>query len=183
MVNKSFAVFGLGRFGFALAKALVERKGEITVFDKNEKKINNFQALYPSVNAVITDVTNPNFIEEQGLENFDAVILALSSDLETNLLAAVMLKNAEVNNLVVRAKDDLHKKILKTIGIENIIVLEEQVARITASQVLFGIDSSIQLINDDYVILDIELKNPEKAGKSLEELNLLNKKDYNIVAY
>ena len=182
MAKKSFAVLGLGIFGQSVAKALIERKAEVTVFDTSEKEINDFQTLFPVVNAVIADITSPNFVEKHGLDNFDAVILVLASNLEANLLASVMLNNHEgIGNLIVRAKDKLHYQILKKIGIQNVIWPDEKIGKIIASQALFGIDSSIQLINDNYAIVEIVVKNPEKVNKSLRDLNLLNKKDYNIV--
>lgn len=181
MKKKEFAILGLGSFGWAVAKAIIGRKQKVTVFDDNEKNIANFQALYPSANAILADITNPNFVDDQALENYDGVILAVANHLEVGLLSAVMIKNNNIKSFIVRAKDNMHAEILKKIGINNIILPEQKISEIVASQMLYGIDSSVQILDDDFGIVDLVVDNEELINKTLTELNLLNNKDFNLV--
>ena len=49
--KKTYAVFGLGRYGMAVAKELVENGRELIAVDSDEKSLTMPPHIYPSANA------------------------------------------------------------------------------------------------------------------------------------
>ena len=181
MIRKNIAVIGLGNFGKAVVAALLEKKVKVTVFDRDVEKINYFQSFYEQINAVVLDATNSNFLKDSGIVDFDDVILTISSNLEQALLTAAALIELKIENLSARARNSQHAKILKTMGIKQVIFPDKIAAKLLATQTLFDIEFKMQILDDDYGIVQIKVTDNSKAGISLQELNLINNKDFQII--
>ena len=59
--TKNFAVFGLGRYGMAVAKELVQNSKEVIAVDANQKTVNDAAAFLPICKCA--DVTDAEVIE------------------------------------------------------------------------------------------------------------------------
>ena len=67
LVKKQYVVFGLGRFGTALAKALYEYGADVLVVDIDQEKINDIEPY--CTHAVCADATDERALTELGIEN------------------------------------------------------------------------------------------------------------------
>ena len=85
----TIAVIGLGRFGTALAKELMETGREVLGIDNDERLVQNLSV--ELTRAVTADCTNRDVLEELGLANFDRVVVAIGSDIESSILTASLL--------------------------------------------------------------------------------------------
>ena len=63
--KKSYAVFGLGRYGTAVARALVESGMEVLAVDAEQRIVNDAAAYLPICKCA--DVTDPEVIARLGI--------------------------------------------------------------------------------------------------------------------
>lgn len=92
--KQSFVVLGLGRFGSSVARSLCELGHEVLAVDRDEKLVEN---IAPDVTqAVQANAVDEDALAELGVQNFDAAIVAIGTDIRASILATVLLKEAGV---------------------------------------------------------------------------------------
>lgn len=178
-IHKSYAVFGLGRYGFAVAKELVNNGVDVLAVDSDESIVNSAIADIPFCKRA--DVTNPEVIKQLGIANIDVVIIAMANNLEASIMAVMLCKEVGVNTVIVKCANEVHKKILSKIGADKILFPEyESGIRLAKNLLSSGFIDVIELSNDVSVI-ELEVK-PEWIDKTLIELNLRKKYSINVIA-
>ena len=101
MKEKQFAILGLGRFGEALAITLSELGSNVIVVDKNEEKVQNI-ANYVTY-AVQADVSDINALKSIGLKNVDAVIISITSDINSSIMGVVNAQELGIQEIYGKA--------------------------------------------------------------------------------
>ena len=87
--EKLYAVIGLGRFGFALAKRLAESGKDLIVIDKSETVIND--AVTFTDNAyLMADLSKEN-LRNVGIQNCDTVIIGIGGNLAVSILTSMIV--------------------------------------------------------------------------------------------
>lgn len=174
-----YVVVGLGRFGHYLSLTLAERGADVVVIDKD---VNAVEAIKDRVfQAVIGDGTSRNVLENLGVANAEAVVVALGPKMEESLLTVHNLKEIGVKRIVAKANSDAHGKILEALGADEIVFAEKE----TAVRVGHRLGNRNLLdflpLNDRYSIREIVV--PEHfIGKSLRELDLRSRFEVNVIA-
>lgn len=178
-INKNYAVFGLGRYGTAVATELVRSGAEVIAVDKNEKLVAAAAPFVPLCKCA--DVTDPDVIKQLGIANVDVVIIAMASSLEATVMTIMLCKEAGVPEVVVKCGDEMHRKIFLRVGADQVVFPEnESGTRLAKNLLSAGFVDMIELAeNVSMVELDVK---PEWVGKSLLELNLRKKYGINVVA-
>lgn len=175
---KRFAVIGLGYFGERLALELTERGAEVIVIDNTMAKIEDIKNKVAY--AIRLDSTDENALRNQGLEDLDAVIVAIGENFESALLTCVHLLRFKCKRVVVKSTSPLHTEIFRNVGVHMIVSPEEIVAERVAMR-MFS-DSVLDLIplTDEYGILQVEA--PRRLlGKTLRDLDLRNRFNVNLI--
>ena len=121
MKNKQFAVIGLGRFGTAVTKTLVENGYDVLCCDKDMSIVKRIEPFVTK--AIQIDVMNENAIESLGLSNFDVVVIAIGDSLEASVMATMYAKEAGVKTIIVKAQN-LSEKVFEKIGADKVIMPE-----------------------------------------------------------
>lgn len=180
MKNKqSFAVFGLGRYGRALAKELVASGAEVLAVDCNEDVVNSVVMDIPL--SKCADVTDPEVIKQLGISNIDVVIVSMASKLEASVMTTMLCKEAGVKTVIAKCGNEMDCKILSKIGADHVIFPERDSGiRLAKKLVNFGLVDLIEL-SKDASLFELKVR-PEWVGKSLIELNLRKKYGLNVVA-
>lgn len=119
---KSIAIIGLGRFGFSVAQHLYQLGYDVLGLDTDEKVVQS--CLGQITYSVQGDATNEATLKELGISNFDAVVVAVASDMQVSLMSSVLLANLQVPLIVARAKDGLHGNTLERLGVHRVIYPE-----------------------------------------------------------
>lgn len=120
--NKQFAVIGLGRFGTAVTKTLVENGFDVMCCDKNMSIVKQME---PYVTKVLQiDITQESAAMSLGLNNFDVVIIAIGDSLESSVMATMYAKEAGVKTVIVKAQTLAEKKILEKMGADKVVMPE-----------------------------------------------------------
>ena len=178
-INKSYAVFGLGRYGFAVAKELVSNGVEVLAVDVDEATVNSAIADIPLCKCA--DVTDLETIKQLGVSNIDVVIIAMANNLEASVMAVMLCKEVGVKTVIAKCANEVHKKILSKVGADKVVFPErESGTRLAKNLLSSGFIDVIELPND-VSLIELEVK-PEWVGKTLIELNLRKKYSLNVIA-
>lgn len=177
--KKTYAVFGLGRYGQAVATELVEGGMEVLAVDADQRIINDLSATLPVCKCA--DVTDPEVIARLGISDIDTVIICMASNLEGSVMAVTLCKEAGVKNVIAKCANEMHQKILLRVGADEVVFPErESGVRLAKNLLSSGFIDMISLSKDTSIV-EIEVK-PEWVGKNLIELNLRKKHGFNIIA-
>lgn len=177
--NNSYAVLGLGRYGYAVAKELVESGAEVLVVDSREDVINDVVDEFPICKCA--DITDEDAIAQLGISNIDVVIIAVASNLETSVMATTLCKDAEVKTVIVKCANERHCKILSKIGADKVVLPEyESGVRLAKNLLSSGFVDILELTNN-ISLVEFDVK-PEWSGKTLVDLNLRKKYSINVIA-
>ncbi|MBQ7898024.1 MAG: TrkA family potassium uptake protein [Clostridia bacterium] len=178
-INKQYAVFGLGRYGSAIAKELVKSGADVLAVDRSESAVNAVISEIPF--SKCADVTDKAVIDELGIANTDVVIIAMASCLEASVMATMLAKEAGVKTVIVKVSDEMQGKILKKVGADKVVIPEYESGTRLAKNLLSSDFVDMVELSRDVSLVEIPVKE-DWAGKSLQELGLRNKYSINVVA-
>ncbi len=165
LVTNDICIIGIGRFSSNLIQELQSTKMHIIAIDHDERVVNDISSLVDV--AIIGDSTSEKFLKDNMIHNVDTIILGMSTDIQTSLLTATTLLDLGATNIIAKSTSITHEKILKKIGIQNIINPESVAAKKLSIQMLNSIMSS----NNDVEIYD--------KNFSMGHTYLTNKKYFN----
>ena len=178
-MNQSYAIFGLGRYGLAVAKELVASGADVLAVDIDEAKVHSAMSDIPLCKCA--DVTNAEVIERLGIASIDTVIIAMAENLEASVLATMLCKEAGVKTVIAKCANETHQKILSRVGADKVVFPEnESGTRLAKNLLSSGFVDMIEL-SRGVSMIELDVK-PEWVGKNLLELNLRKKYSINIVA-
>lgn len=178
-MKKSYAVFGLGRYGIAVATELADNGAEVIAVDCDERIVNAAAAELPICKCA--DITDPEVIRQLGISNVDVVIIAMANNLEASVMAVTLCKEIGVKTVIAKCANEMHQKILSRVGADKVVFPEnESGIRLAKNLLSSGFVDMVSLAkNVSMIELDVK---PEWRGKNLIELNLRKKYSINVVA-
>jgi len=178
-INRTYAVFGLGRYGKAIAKELVNNGAEVLAVDVDEDVVNDASVDIPFCKCA--DITDADVIEQLGIGNIDVVVIATANNLEASVMATMLCKEAGVKTVIAKCADEMQRKILTKVGADRVMFPEsESGTRLARNLISSGFMDIIDL-SDDVSMVELSVR-PEWQGKSLIQLNLRKKFGINVVA-
>lgn len=178
-INKTYAVFGLGRYGLAVAKELLASGVEVIAVDSDENKVNAAASEIPVCKCA--DITDPDVIRQLGIGGIDVVIIAMAGSLEACVMAVTLCKEAGVKTVIAKCGSEMHQKILKRVGADVVVFPENESGVRLAKNLLSSGFVDMITLSKDFSMVELEIR-PEWVGKSLLELNLRKKYAINVVA-
>jgi len=178
-INKSYAVFGLGRYGRAVAKELIDSGAEVIAVDCDDKIVESLVVEFPICKCA--DITDPDVIKQLGISNVDTVIIAIAEDFEVSVLATMLCKEAGVGQVIVKCASDIHRQILTKIGADVVVFPEKDSGIRLAKNILSSWFIDIADISDNISIIELTAKR-EWIGKTILELDLRKKYSINVIA-
>ncbi|PIE97383.1 MAG: potassium transporter TrkA [Treponema sp.] len=170
--KKVFAVFGLGVFGSTVAEVLSRKGGEVIVVDKDPVLVDAFKN--KATTALLIDSTDEKALAKAPIEDVDVAIVAMGDNLEVNIITTALLKQRGIPYIVCRAISKIHAQVLKQIGANEVINLQENAGsaiahRLIAPEVL----SKVELTNE-YSFAEMYV--PQLfVGQPCEKMELLKK--------
>lgn len=178
-INKNYAVFGLGRYGRAVAKELVDNGAEVIVVDSNSKTVEEFASDFPICKCA--DVTEQETIKRLGISNIDVVVIAITNSFETSVMATMLCKEAGVKQVIVKCSDELHRTIFEKVGADMVVLPEKESGTRLAKNILSSGFIDIADISENISILELDIRK-DWIGKSLRELELRKMHEINVIA-
>ena len=176
--KKSYAVIGLGRYGKAVARELLQNGAEVLAIDMDPEVVNAVARVIPHCKGA--DITNIDAIKQLGIADMDAVIIAMASNLEASVMATMLCKEAGVKHVIVKCANKLHQRMLLKIGADEVTFPEHESGVRLAKNLVSAGFVDIAELSDDVSIVELEVKD-EWEGKTLIELSLRRKFGINVV--
>lgn len=178
-MNKTYAVFGLGRYGQAVAKELINHGAEVIAVDIDEEIVNDAASEIPFCKCA--DITDIEVIRQLGIANVDVVIIAMADSLEASVMATMLCKEVGVETVIVKCGNDMNCRILKKIGADKVVFPEMESGARLAKNLISSDFIDIMELSKDISMVEINVRK-EWEGKPLVQLNLRQKYGINIVA-
>lgn len=178
-INKTYAVFGLGRYGRAVAEELVRNGAEVIAVDNNEELVNEAAQTIPVCKCA--DVTEPEVIDRLDIAEVDVVIIAMANNLEATVMAITLCKEAGVKTVIAKCVEEMHGKIFYRVGADKVVFPEKEAGTRLGKNLLSSGFVDIVELSKDVSMVELDMK-PQWIGKSLIELNLRKKYSINVVA-
>ncbi|BFN36881.1 potassium channel family protein [Fidelibacter multiformis] len=175
---RSIAVIGLGTFGRTLALELTERGAQVIAIDNNKEQIEAVKDLVTY--AVTLNSMDRSALEGVAIKDVDLAVVCIGDDVEANLLTTLLLKKMGIKKIWARAINDLQREILRTMDIDEIVSIEEQMGKTIARGLISSSISKYIPLSEGHSIAEIKI--PEKyVGKTLLQLNPRKNNNVNIV--
>ena len=178
IMEKQYAVLGLGSFGESVALTLENMGCDVLVMDDSYEKI---QDISDKVSyAMKADISDPDALQALGGKNLDGVVVAVSENLEAGIMATMLCKEMGIPLVVAKAKNRLQGAILQRVGADRIVYPEiEMGSRVAKSLVSREFMDWIELSND-YSMVEIAV--PDKwVGRTLVDINVRERLGINVV--
>ena len=171
--KEQILIIGLGQFGMALTKTLFEKGYEVIAVDIDKKLVN--EASNYATDAICLDAIDEISLSKLSPKNRDLIICSIGSR-EPSILTVALLKQMGCENIVARASEAIHARILKAIGAKCIINPEYEYGKKFAHKIIF---KSLFLDNNADGLEMFEIPVPSfMINKTLKELQLPDK--YNV---
>ena len=177
--KKQFAVLGLGRFGQSIVETLSDNGYEVLACDRDGGLVHEVSSF--ATHAVEADITDEAALEELGIRNFDCVIVATGSSLETAILATLLLKEMGVAYVLVKANDFVQKRILEKLGADRVVLPEREMGHRIAINLITGNVIDFANVSEDHSMIELEPL-PSWIGLTLAKANVRANTGINIVA-
>ena len=177
--KKTYAVFGLGRYGTAVARELAESGMDVIAVDTDERIVNDAAAFLPICKCA--DVTDAEVISRLGIGGIDTVIVCMAGNLEASVMAVTLCKEAGAKTVIAKCSSEMHRKILLRVGADRVVFPENESGIHLAKNLLSSGFIDMISLSKDVSMIEIDVRS-EWCGKNLIELNLRKKYGFNIVA-
>lgn len=177
--RQTYAVLGLGRYGRAVAKELVNNGEEVLAVDIDENLVNMVSTELPICKCA--DVTDAEALKQLGIKNIDTVIVSMANNLEASVLAVMLCKEAGVKTVIAKCAEEMHRRILSKVGADKVVFPESESGTRLAKNLLSSGFMDIIALSKDVSMVELPVRT-EWEGKTLLELNLRKKYSINVVA-
>ena len=176
---KRVVVVGLGIFGSNIAKELFKNGFEVIAIDKNKEVINHMRDF--STKAILADATDKELLEMIGIQPEDIVIVSFGEDLAASTLLTLHLKELKVKNIIVKAPNEDHKRILEKVGATEVIIPEKEMASKVAKGLIAPNVLDYLPVSEDFTICEVAAP-AAFLGKSIGDLRLRGKYHIEVIA-
>jgi len=174
-----YAVIGLGLLGRTVARELAARGAEVIAIDMNQRLV---QSIADEVAlAVRLDSTDREALQSQGVGTVDAAIVAIGENFEAAVLTTAILKELGVPRVISRAVTEDEARILKLVNADQVVLVEEWVARRLAQQIMSPNLTEMVELSPGMSLARIEA-GPDTWGKTLASLKFRQRYGLNVVA-
>lgn len=144
-------VVGLGRFGSALARALVEMDHEVLAVDSDAGRVQEHAQVLTHV--VQADATSEHALRQLGVADIVTAVVGIGTDVEASVLTATALVDLGVENIWAKAITAQHGKILQRVGCHHVVFPEAEMGNRVA-HLLTGTMLEYIALDEDFAIIE-----------------------------
>ena len=171
-------IIGLGRFGRALTKTLVEAGKEIIAIDTMESRVKLVRSFTDS--AFLIGDYEKETLEDSGIQNCETVIVCIGDGIDVGVLTTLNVISMDIPRVIARAMSEEQGLILEKIGAEVIYPENDMAIRLANKLVNTSIMESIEL-RGDIAITELRLT-AKIANQTVQQANFRQKFNLNIIA-
>lgn len=178
MKSMRYVVIGIGKYGSRIALEMAGRGAEVFAIDCVEERVE--QVADEVAIAITMDSTDPKALRSQKLEGMDAAVVAIGENFEATVLTTLNLMDLGIPRVIVRASGRDQERILRKLGVEEILAPETEFAGIVAERLMNPNLRGFLELPDDYEIA--EIKAPTGCvGRTLGDIDLTNRYELRLI--
>lgn len=151
----TYLIIGLDNFGLALSTRLTAMGHEVFAVDSDMKIVEEYKNRITTTMQV--NITDSVSLSALPIDDADEVIVALGDNIGNSVLVVSLLRQAGVKRLVARAINPLHKTILETLGVDDVIMPETYAANFWAVSSESEFIKGVYDVSDTYQIIEFEI--------------------------
>lgn len=166
-------ILGGGKTGLYLAQKLSEFGIAVKIIEKEKARCQYLSNHLGDVLVLNGDATDMTLLQEENIDEMDAVVTATGFD-EENLLLALMAKQHGIEDVIAKVSRESYATLIESMGIDmalnpldmtasNILRFIQGSKRVISSQLIQGQAEMIEIIADDHMRL---------ANRPLEDVGL-----------
>jgi trk system potassium uptake protein len=176
-LSDSVVVIGLGRFGSAVARSLVELGHDVLAIDKNADLVQQHADYLQHV--VQADSTDIEALKQIGVGEFRHAIVSIGENLEASVLTVLNLSQIGLKDIWAKAINPQHGRIAERVGAHHVIYPETDMGERVAHLVTGKMIDFIQF-EDDFAIAKTRAPS-ETHGKTLTDSGVRSKHGVTVV--
>ncbi len=166
-------ILGGGKTGLYLSQKLAEFGASVKLIEKDKARCQYLSNHLDDVLVLHGDATDMTLLEEENIDEMDAVVTVTGFD-EDNLLLALLAKQHGVEDVIAKVSRESYGSLIERMGIDmalnpldmtasNILRFIQGSKRVISSQLIQGQAEMIEIIADDHMRL---------ANKPIHHLDL-----------
>lgn len=179
-MRKQAIVIGLGQFGMSLARSLADKGVEVLAVDRQQQVVDAASEF--AAEAICFDATDEEALGRTSPDRRDLAICAIGDESrEASILVTALLRQMGAPEIVSRATDTLHERILRLVGAHEVVNPERAFGDRYAGRLVYGRVLEEIPLGPELLVTELEL--PQAfAGRSLAELGLPRRFGVTVVA-
>lgn len=170
-------VFGLGRFGAAVASRLFEEGAEVLAIDARLEVVEQYRDQVSA--GVAFDATIKGNLEAYDVGHMDVAVIAIG-DFQASVLATVYCLELGVPLVVAKALSHQQRRVLKAVGAHRVVQPEEDVGFRLAEHLLHESVVDFVELPQGFSLRRIEIP-ASWVGRTLSDLRLLTAEGLNLI--
>lgn len=179
-MKKSFAVFGLGRFGESVVRTLVASHQDVLAVDIKEEPVNELMDV--ATQTLIADTRDENVLRDLNIDSFDYVIIGIGNNMEASILTTMLSKEQGAKKVIAKAETSDQGRVLERVGADQVVFPERDmghsiVRKLLSNHILNFID-----LSDEYTLAAIEVTDPTFINQNLIDLDLRQRFGLTVIA-
>ncbi len=171
-------VIGLGKFGRHFAEELMAFGHEVLGLDSNPAHIKQAQDNLTQV--FLADAREKEVLEQTGIGELEYVMVSVGDSVSASAMISMFLKELEVKNVWVKARNSDHQKLLEKIGADRVVIPEDLAAKQLADRLTHPGFVDYLPFDKDLIIQELTIR--RSAGYTLRQLDLSNRKKILVIA-
>ena len=149
----SAMIIGGGTISHYLTERLVKIRKQIKIIESDREKAEKLSQCYPNAIVVNGDETDQEFLLNEGIRNYDAV-LALTEKDEENIVISMFAESVNEGKIITKMNRTLLLPILEEKGLDSIIVPKKVIADIIIRVVRSKINAKGSKMNTLHRLVD-----------------------------
>lgn len=179
-MKKSFAVFGLGRFGESVVRTLVAEHQDVLAVDINEGPVNELMDV--ATQTLIADTRDEEVLHDLNIDTFDYVIIGIGNNMEASILTTMLSKEQGAKKVIAKAETSDQGRVLERVGADQVVFPERDMGHSIVRKLLSNHILSFIDLSDEYTLAAIEITDPTFVNQNLIDLNLRERFGLTVIA-
>jgi len=177
-MKKNIFIIGIGRYGGNLAIDLHKNNNDVTIIDLDPVILENLRNQENFDSALHMDATNINMLKSTSILKADYVVVG-TSKIDASIMICVNLKDLGIKQIIAKAENDIHRRILKSLGIKD-VVFPESVAALQTSKKILNDIFDIIFQGQNLTILAHRVTSDKQIGLKVSEISDKNFKIFAV---
>ncbi|MCG0611666.1 potassium uptake protein [Lactiplantibacillus plantarum] len=179
-MRKSFAVFGLGRFGESVVRALAAAHQDVLAVDINEEPVNELMDV--ATQTMIADTRDEQVLRDLNVDTFDYVIIGIGNNMEASILTTMLSKEQGAKKVIAKAETSDHGRVLERVGADQVVFPERDMGQGIAHRILSNHILNFIDLSDEYTLAAIEITDPNFVNQNLIDLKIRQRFGLTVIA-